>query len=152
MTTYPTFAQLRAERAARQIRGVIIPFPETVKAFNRRLDHEIEEIHRQVDEEIAAENALATSAAPTWGELWIHLIDLWGDICLDTLDVMRHAALAALDGDIIDYRIIQNARQDRMVCQRMEIVAQAQERNRQAARQAEAEHTGQLIRELFEEA
>jgi hypothetical protein len=142
MDSCPTFDRIRAERAAREIRGVVIPFPETVEAFNRKIDREIEEIHRQVDEKIAAENTLAA----TWGELWIHLIDLWGDICLDTLDVVRHTALAALDGYIIDMR------QDRMICDHMEVAAQAQERNRQAARQAEAEHTGQLIRELFEEA
>jgi hypothetical protein len=124
---------------------VVIPFPETAEAFNRTIDREIEEIHRQVDEEIAAENTLAASAVPTWTELWSLLFAFWEDVCLDTLDVMRHTALAALDGDIID------ARQDRIVCERMELVAQAQERNRQAARQAEAEHTGRLIGELFEE-
>jgi hypothetical protein len=94
-----------------------------------------------VQKEVAAENVQAA----TWGELWGLCFEFWGDACLDALDVMRHTALAALDGYIID------ARQERIVCDRMEIIAQAQERNRQAVRRAEADHTGRLIRELFEE-
>jgi hypothetical protein len=124
MTAYPTFAQIRAERAARELRGVVLPFQPPVQ------------------KEIAAENAQAA----TWGHLWGLCFEFWGDVCLDTLDVMHHTALAALDGYIID------AHQARIVCDRMEVIAQAQERNREAARRAEAEHTGQLIRELFEEA
>jgi hypothetical protein len=56
---------------------------------------------------------------------------------------MHQTALAALDGCTIS--------QDSMVCDRMEVVAQAQERTREAVRRAEAEHTGRLIGELFEE-
>jgi hypothetical protein len=99
MNSYPTFAQIRAERAAREIRGVVLPFQPPVQ------------------KEVAAENVLAS----TWGDLWGQLFDFWEDVCLDTLDVVRHTALAALDGNF-----------------------QAQERNRQA----EAEYTGRLIREV----
>jgi hypothetical protein len=123
MNSYPVFAQISAERAAKEMRGVVLPFQPPVQ------------------KEIAAENVLAAS----WEEIWGLFFDFWGDVCLETLDMARHTALAALDGYII------GARQDRMVCEHMEIVAQAQERNREAARRAEAEHNGRLIRELFEE-
>jgi hypothetical protein len=116
MTAYPTFARIRAERAAREMRGVVLPFQPPVQ------------------KEIAAENTQAAGAS--WGDLWGLLFDFWEDVCLDTLDVIHHTALAALDGNIIDMR------QDRMICDHMEVAAQAQERNHQAARQAEAEHTG----------
>jgi hypothetical protein len=125
MTPYPTFAQIRAERAAREMRGVVLPFQPPVQ------------------NEIAAENVQAAGA--TWGDLWGLLFGFWEDVCLDTLDVMRHTALGALDGYII------GARQDLMVCEHMEVIAQAQERNREAAREADAEHTGRLIGEIFEE-
>jgi hypothetical protein len=124
MTSYPVFASNRAERAARDMRGVVLPFQPPVQ------------------KEVAVENALATA---TWGNLWGLLFGLWEDACLNTLDVMRHTALAGLDGYLI------GAGQDSMVCEHMEIVAQAQEYNRQAAREADAEHTGRLIGEIFEE-
>jgi hypothetical protein len=38
-----------------------------------------------------------------------------------------------------------------MVCDQMEVVAQTQERNRQAVRRGEAEHSGRLLAEIFEE-
>jgi hypothetical protein len=127
MTAFPTFAKIRAERAIREMRGLVLPFQP-----------------RTPEQETAAEN----TKAATWGELWIHLFDLWEDICLDTLDVMHHTALAALDGNIIDVR------QNRMICDHMEVIAQMQERNRQVNQheQTEAEHTGRLLADLFEEA
>jgi hypothetical protein len=125
MDSFPTIAQIRAERAARDMRGVVLPFQPPVQ------------------KEIAAENARA--AGTSWGDLWGLCFEFWGDICLDTLDVMRHTALGALDGYII------GTHQDLMVCEQMEVIAQAQERNRQAAREADAEHTGRLIGEIFEE-
>jgi hypothetical protein len=72
------------------------------------LDFQAAHLARQ---QTVAENTLASA----WSELWIHLLDLWEDICLDTLDLM-HAP---------------------MTWDRVEIV--------------EAEHSGRLIRELFEE-
>jgi hypothetical protein len=122
---YPTFARIRAERAARELRGDVLPFQPPVQ------------------KEIAAENTRAACA--TWGDLWGLCFEFWGDICLDTLDVMRHTALAAIDGYII------GTRQELMVCEHMEVIAQAQERNREAARRAEAERMGRLIGEIFEE-
>jgi hypothetical protein len=85
---YPVFAQIRAERAARDMRGVVLPFQPPVQ------------------KEVAAENVLAA----TWSDLWGLFFGFWEEVCLDTLAAMRHTALAALDGEVIDYRIIQDAR------------------------------------------
>jgi hypothetical protein len=65
---FPVFAQIRAERAAREMRGVVLPFQP-----------------RTVQQEVAAENTLAAS----WGELWLQLYDLWEDICMETLDIIQ---------------------------------------------------------------
>lgn len=115
MISYPIFAQIRAERAAREMRGVVLPFQPPIQ------------------NEVAAENVRAAGA--TWGDLWGLLFNFWEDVCLDTIDVMHHTTLAALDGEVIDYRIICDARQ---------------ERNREAVRRAEAEYYGKLIRDVLE--
>jgi hypothetical protein len=73
----------------------------------------------------------------------------WIDIFADIQGAMWGASLSVLE--VIDFSIIQDARQERMVCEHMEVVAQAQERNRQLVRQAEAEHNGRLLADLFEE-
>ena len=68
MTSYPVFAQIRAERATREMRGVVLPFQPCT-----------------AQQETAAENSLAAS----WAELIGALFDLWGDICMNTLDLMQ---------------------------------------------------------------
>jgi hypothetical protein len=67
---FPTFAKLRAERAAREMRGVVLPFRPRIP-----------------EQETAAENTLAAG----WTELWLHLYDLWADICLEIMDIMHVA-------------------------------------------------------------
>jgi hypothetical protein len=66
---------------------------------------------------IAAENALAA----TWSELWGEFFDLWGDVCLETIDMARQTQLVyeAIMGQIL---LIE--------------------------RQAEAEESARLIREV----
>jgi hypothetical protein len=123
MTAYPVFARIRAERAAKEMHGAVLLFPLPVKA-----------------------------EPMTWSELYGQCFDAWVDTILDIQDAMRHAAKSTLDEGVIDFGIIRAARQaQRMVGERMEVIARVQERNRQAVRLAEAEHTGRLIRELGEE-
>lgn len=127
MTTFPVFARIRAERAAREQRGVVLPFSPTVRR------------------EIAAENVTATA----WQSLWDDWLNAWGDVYRETIAMARDTALAALDNCVIDYSIIRQLRLERMICDRMEIIAHQQERNRQTVRRAEVEHSGRLIREIL---
>jgi len=122
MTTYPVFAQIRAERAAREHCGVVLPFSPTV------------------NHEVAAENVTAAS----WHELWNSWFNIWGNVYQQTIDMARDTTLAALDNCIIDFGVIRAARLERMTCERMEVVA-----NQECPRRAEAEHSAQLIREIF---
>jgi hypothetical protein len=66
MNSYPVFAQIRAERAARELRGVVLPFQAPVQ------------------KEVAAENILA---ATSYTELWGLFCDFWSDVYLDALDM-----------------------------------------------------------------
>jgi hypothetical protein len=99
MTSYPLFAQIRAERAAREQRGMVLPFSPTAH------------------HEITIENVRAA----TWQEIWSEWIDLWGDACLETLHAARQTQLV--------YEAI------------LEQIVSME-------RQAEAEETGRLIREV----
>jgi hypothetical protein len=66
---YPTFARIRANRAARQIRGVVIPFPCPDKA---------------------------EPAPMSWSELVSVFYCTWANLFTE---VMRQAALSDLDGE-----------------------------------------------------
>jgi hypothetical protein len=65
---YPTFTQIRAERAAREMRGMVLPFPCPDKA---------------------------EPAPMTWSELVSIFYCAWANLFAE---VMRQAALSALDG------------------------------------------------------
>ena len=75
--------------------------------------HHIRLAHKAIE----SENALAAS----WSELWGEWFDVWGSVCLETLDMARQTALA--------YAAI------------MEQILFME-------RKAEAEETGRLIRDV----
>ena len=73
MTSFPTFAKIRAERAAREMRGVVLPFQP-----------------RTPEQETAAENTHAAS----WGWTWPHhSVHIWERVVLhlpfQTLNLKR---------------------------------------------------------------
>jgi hypothetical protein len=65
---FPVFARIRAEHAAREMRGVVLPFQP-----------------RTAQQETAAENMLAAS----WTELIVAMFDFWEDACMGALDMMH---------------------------------------------------------------